>query len=698
MALVLPTPAGPVAALKTSKLAAPARAAALAHRRAQQRWQTGQEHAQHERWAQAAQAFEQASALHVDLAYALAAVHALIKAGQSTQAVLRAQRVRALDPRATLAYTLEAHALWGLGEAAAAVDCLRALPAEAARDQAHHAALAIGLQRSQRHGEAIRAFFDALALKMDDAVTHFRLGMSFKDLGMKAEAAECVRTALLLGGLGLSELAARAQLAFLEREACRWTEADAALAILRPAVRALAPDVAMETGPFPHAVLVGDPLEQLKVARHYAMHVARSVQPAPGRVAHAQPRAKAVSAADPHGHTRLRIGYLSADFHRHATSQLMVQMLESHDRHGFEVTLFSTGPNDHTPMRARIEAASEHFVELHGASFEAVAQRVRACEIDILVDLKGATFDTLLPVLAQRPAPLQVTWLGFPGSTGAPFIDYLIGDAIVTPLCDAAHFSEKIAQLPHCYQPNDAQRELPLASTRAHWGVGRAESVASVESVECGDAVAAAPPGCDDAILLCGFHQSYKISAEVFDCWCEFLHALPGAVLWLLRWNTNVQATLTAAAAARGIGPERLAFAPLLPFQEHLSRLACADIYLDAWPCNAHTTAGEALWVGVPVVTVLGAPFAQRVAASLLHSVALDELVCTDVAAYQRTVIALAGDPPRRAALHAHLLEQRRRSPLFDGAGFARRIEALYQRMWTRAVAGQAPEHLAAQE
>ena len=669
MALVLPIPAGVIAAPAAIKLSAAARAATLAHQRAQQRWHDGQGHAQHEHWAQAAQAFEQASALHADPAYALAAVHALIKAGQSAQAVVRAQRLRAIDPGIALAYTLEAHALLGLSQAAAAVDCLRALPAAALRDQAHHAALAIALQRSHRHDEAIRAFFDALALKMDDAVTHFRLGMSFKDLGMKAEAAECVRTALLLG-LGSSELAARAQLAFLEREACRWIEADVALAELRPAVRALAPDVALETGPFPHAVLVGDPLEQLKVARHYALHVARSVQPSPGRTAHARAQAQPLNKV----HARLRVGYLSADFHRHATSQLMVQMLECHDRSAFEITLFSTGPNDHTPMRARIEASSEHFIELRGASFEAVAQRVRAARIDILVDLKGATFDTLLPVLAQRPAPLQVTWLGFPGSTGAPFIDYLIGDAIVTPLGDAAHFSEKIAQLPHCYQPNDGQRELPLPSTRADWGVADA-----------------------DAILLCGFHQSYKISAEVFDCWCELLHALPGAVLWLLRWNTNVQATLTAAAAARGIGPERLAFAPLLPLQQHLSRLACADVYLDTWPCNAHTTAGEALWCGVPVVTVLGAPFAQRVAASLLHSVALDELVCADVPTYQRTVIALAGDAARRAALRTHLLEQRSSSPLFDGAGFARDIEALYLRMWTRAVAGLPPEHLAAQ-
>jgi predicted O-linked N-acetylglucosamine transferase (SPINDLY family) len=421
----------------------------------------------------------------------------------------------------------------------------------------------------------------------------------------------------------------------------------------------------METGPFPHAVLVDDPLEQLKVARHYALHVQRGVRPLPRRTARENGQGRGQGQGG-----RLRIGYLSADFHLHATSQLMVQMLEHHDRSEFEVTLFSTGPDDGSATRERIKASSEHFEELRGCSVERMAQRVRELGIDILVDLKGATYDTLLPVLAQRPAPLQVTWLGFPGSSGAPFIDYLIGDEIVSPLADAANFSEQIAQLPGCYQPNDSLRALPLPSTRADWGVP------------------------DGALLLCGFHQSYKISAEVFGAWCDLLHALPGAVLWLLQWNTNVQTRLTAAARERGIGPERLAFAPLLPLQEHLSRLACADIYLDAWPCNAHTTAGEALWVGVPVITVRGRTFAQRVAASLLHSVALDELVCDDARGYVEKVVALAADAPRRAQLRAHIATQRSASTLFDGASFARDIEALYQRMWARAAAGLPPTHL----
>ena len=406
-------------------------------------------------------------------------------------------------------------------------------------------------------------------------------------------------------------------------------------------------------------MLVDDPLEQLKVSRHYALHMAALYPALPRHVARA------------HG-GRLRIGYLSADFHQHATAQLMAQMLECHDRGGFEVTLLSAGPRDDSPLRRRLRAGSEHFEELSGKTFEAMARRIRELRIDLLVDLKGATQDTVMPVLAQRPAPLQVTWLGFPGTTGAPFIDYLIGDPLVTPLADEAHFSEKIAQLPHCYQPNDAHRARPLPSIRADWGV---------------------PEG---ALLLCAFHQSYKISSAVMDEWCRLLHELPGSVLWLLQWNTNVETALTAGAAERGIGPERLVFAPLLPLQQHLSRLACADVYLDAWPCNAHTTAGEALWVGVPVVTIEGRTFAQRVASSLLRTVGLPELVCADTISYRASVAALARDPGRRAALRTWLDGQRRSSPLFDGARFARDIESLYLRMWERCVAGERPEHLPA--
>ena len=647
MALTLPTPAEP-------------QPASAAQQRAHRKWRDGQAAAEREHWPQAALEFEQAFSLHGDEAYGLAAAHAFIKAGRSDVAAQRTAGLRRHRPALTLAYTLESHALLERGRAAEAAQCLLALPDGALRDAPYWVSLGVALQRCHRHDEAIAAFMQALALKIDDGVVHFRLGMSFKDKGLKAEAAECVRTALLLG-LDTSELSARAQLLFLEREACRWPQAREEMARLRAAVQAAPEDMRCETGAFPHAVLVDDPAEVLKVARLYARHVAARVAPLPRRAAKARDSANG---------GRLRIGYLSSDFHQHATSQLMAQMLECHDRTRVEVTLFSAGADDASAMRARIAAATEHFEDLRGLTHAAMAQRIRAREIDILVDVKGATHGTLMPVTAMRPAPLQVSWLGFPGSSGMAEVDYLIGDAIVTPPEHAAHFSEKLALLPVCYQPNDAKRALPRPSRRGDWG---------------------APEGVP---LLCGFHQSYKISEAVFDRWCALLHAIPGAVLWLLRWNANVQASLEAAARARGLDPQRLCFAPMLPLEEHLSRLACADLYLDAWPCNAHTTAGEALWCGVPVVTLIGPTFAQRVAASLLHAVALPELVCESEAGYEATVRALCADPARRAALREHLVAQRRTSPLFDGARFARDLEALYERMWARATAGLLPEHL----
>lgn len=640
-------------------LAAASAAPVAAARRALGLWESGQQHARHGRWPAAAAAYARAADLQQDAAYATAAAHALIKCGRAAEAVRRARQLRALQPLDPLGYTLESNAWLARGQGPEALACLEACPAGVAPDRAFLSSKAFALQLCGRHADAIPVFLQALGLKIDDAQLHYHLGSSFRQLGLKAEAAECVRTALVLG-LGGSELAARAQLVFLEREACRWAQAADELQPLREALRVLPPPQPAETSPFCHAVLVDDPAEQLKVARHYALHVAGRVEALPRQ------RARA------HG-GRLRLGYLSSDFHNHATCELLVQVLEHHDRGRVEVFALSAGPDDGTALRRRVAAAVEHFVELRGCSHAQIAARVRELRIDILVDLKGATLDTLLPVLAARPAPLQVGWLGFPGSSGAPYIDYLVGDPVVTPLAHAPHYAEKIAQLPHCYQPNDARRERARPTRRSDWGLP------------------------EQALLLCAFHQSYKISEPVFDLWCGLLRERQDACLWLLQWNTNVEHQLRAAAAARGVDPQRLIFAPLLPLQQHLDRLACADLYLDAWPCNAHTTAGEALWVGVPVLTLRGTTFAQRVAASLLHTLQLDELVCDDAEAYRAKVLALAADPERRAALRRHLEDERDRNPLFDGAAFARDWEALLQRMWQRALRGAPPQHLAAE-
>ena len=635
----------------------PALARSAVARRAHRHFLDGRAHASKEQWPGAVRAYEKAANLLHDSAYALAAAHASIKAAQPRDAIERLRKLRRVCPDLTLAYTLESHAWLELSRVDEAVAVLQSLPELAARDHTYHVSLAVGLQRLGQHEAAVQAFMAALALKIDDALSHFRMGMSFKDLGLKAEAAECVRTALALG-LGSSELSARALLTFLEREACRWGEAERELATLRSAVQAAPADAPVETGAFVHAVLVDDALEQRKAAAFYAQHLAARTAPLPRRPAKAQDG-------------RLRVAYLSADFHQHATSQLAVQMLEAHDRSRFEITLFSAGPDDGTPLRRRMQAAAEHFVDVHGQGVARIAAAIRERRIDILVDAKGATAGSVMQAMAYRSAPVQVNWLGFPGTSGADYIDYLIGDPVVTPLAHAAHFSERIAQMPLCYQPNDSQRALPQMQPRATWGLP------------------------EHALVLCGFHQSYKISRDVFAAWCRLLHALPQAVLWLLRWNANVQRALTTAAVANGIDASRLVFAPVLPADQHLSRLSSADVFLDTWPCNAHTTASEALWAGVPPVTVVGETFAQRVAASLLHASGLYELACRDVAQYEQTVQQLAADPARRDDLRNRLIAQRSHA-LFDGVRFARDIEALYQRMWARAVAGLPPEHLPA--
>jgi predicted O-linked N-acetylglucosamine transferase (SPINDLY family) len=634
--------------------------------RARAQWQLGQGLAKRGQWDQAVRAFATAAQLVPDdPLYALNHARAQLAAGRLGDAAAEAQRAFDLDTRSAVACALAAHCLMEGKRFREATACLRRLDAAVERGHDYHFTLARSLQLGGQPREAIVAFFDALALKIDDANTHYQLGVCFNDLRMKEEASQCFQTALAMG-VGEHELGVRGLLSYFEREACHWEGAQEALAQLRAAVHALPADAAIATAPFAHVTLFDDPQEQLVAARSLARHLARGITPLGGA---GQARRRSDWAA---GRRRMRIGYVSCDFHEHATSILMAEMLEQHDRTRFEVTLYAHDAPDGSRMRTRIEAACEHFIDVRAESDREVAERIRADGIDLLIDLKGYTKDHRLGIFAWRPAAVQATFLGFPGSTGAPYIDYLVGDAVVTPLEHAAHYAEKIAQMPVCYQPNDRQRALPPAPARRDHGLP------------------------EDAVVLAGFNQPYKISAEVFDTWCRLLHALPQAVLWLLEWNEQSRANLTREAQARGIDPARLVWAPRLAPAEHMARMQLADLFVDTWPCNAHTTASDALWAGVPVVTWAGRTFASRVAASLVHAAGLPELACRDVAHYEETIIALAGDAPRRQAMRAHLVAARTGSPLFDSLRFARDIEALYERMMQRHAQGLAPDHLPA--
>lgn len=370
--------------------------------------------------------------------------------------------------------------------------------------------------------------------------------------------------------------------------------------------------------PFTVLALTDDPAVQLSGARLYSRKVLGEIVPW---------RAAAV----PDRQAPIRLGYLSSDLHAHATSYLAADLFESHDRSRFRTYAYSLGPDDRSPMRQRVRAAFDVFRDMRGQSIDTIQQRIREDAIDILVDLKGHTFRALPEVFAGRPAPLQLAFLGFPGTLGTKALDYIIADDVVLPPAAQADFDEAPLCLPVCYQPQDRQWRKGGAANRSAHGLPV------------------------DGVVLACFNQVYKINAEVFSDWLEILRAVPETLLWLLEPGAAARRRLAQAAEAGGVEARRLVFAPLLPHADHLARLALADMVLDTFPYGAHTTASDALRCGVPVVTRSGRSFASRVAASLLTHAGLPELVTVSRAAYVRLLIDLARDAGARQGLKARV-------------------------------------------
>lgn len=369
----------------------------------------------------------------------------------------------------------------------------------------------------------------------------------------------------------------------------------------------------------------------------------------------------------PRSGERLRIGYLSTDFFQHPTAVLVAGVLEQHDRTRHRIYGYSTGPDDGSALRTRIEKACHRFLDTRGWPPERLAQRIREDGIDVLVDLKGHTDGAPLAALMLRPAPVQAHWVGYPGTLAAPCIDYLIGDAIVTPPEHEADYAEAIVRLPNCYQPNDRSRAA-AAETPPRAALGLPEG----------------------AVILCGFNATWKINAQVMAAWTRILKACPDAVLWLLARDDAdpARANLRAAAQAVGIAPERIVFAQHRPLPEYLALYRHADLMLDTWPYNAHTTASDALWMGCPLVTWTGETFAGRVATSLVTALGLPELAARDEEEYVALAIALVRDPGRRAALRERIAEGVATSPVYDAAGYARALERAYSAMADQARRG----------
>ncbi len=607
-------------------------------------------------WGLALQAFEAALKISPkDDVYLVNAAKAALESDRLEKAIDYSVSALACNPDSEVALFLRVAALQRLQNHAQTLAYLQSLPEERRQSREYWSALGCALQNTGKQQEAISAFMEVLIRQMDDAISHYRMGISFYELQLKEEASECFRTGLLLG-LGPNALHVHGMLAYAERENCRWVQAAEEEACMRSIVDSLDDKARVMTAPFAHITLTDDPLHQLKACRLMSNNFA-DIKPVVRRARVRQGE-------------RIRVGYVSADFHQHATSVLMADVFEHHDRSRFEVFLYSHGPDDKTAMRKRIENAAEHFVELAGASDQDIAQRIADDQIDLLIDLKGYTAQNRMGVFARRPAPVQVTYLGFPGTTGSSFIDYIIGDPFVTPLAHEANFSEKIAQLPVCYQPNDRQRPRPQPMSRKAAGLP------------------------DDALVLCGFNQAYKISPEVLDVWCGFLQDIPNAVLWLLDWHGQARPHLEDELSVRGVDLARIRWAPRLGLADHINRTQLADIFIDTWPCNAHTTASDALWSGLPVVTFMGQTFASRVAGSLLNAVGLPELITESRDAYRAKVLALAADPTERQRLRRHLADARDQAPLFNSARYTRDLEELLARMASHHAQGLTVNHL----
>jgi len=375
---------------------------------------------------------------------------------------------------------------------------------------------------------------------------------------------------------------------------------------------------------------------------------------------------------DVYRHDKIRVAYLSADFRTHATALLMAGVFEAHDRARFETTAISFGADDRSAMRARLEAGFDHFVDMRDVRDAEIAQRLRREEVDIVVDLKGFTQESRPGILAYRPAPIQAQYLGYPGTMAASYYDYVIADACVIPEEHRPFFSEQVAYLPDTYQCNDSKRAIaPRAPRRAEVGLP------------------------ENGFVFCCFNNNHKILPEMFDIWMRLLRQVDNSVLWLLQDNQVVARNLSREAIARGVAPERLVFARRCLPAEHLARQRLADLFLDTLPYNAHTTCSDALWAGLPVVTVLGGCFAGRVAASLLSALGVPELIGRSLEEYEALALKLARDRTALAAIRDKVVRNRDTYPLFDTARFTRNLEAAYISMWERYQRGERPQTFA---
>jgi len=509
----------------------------------------------------------------------------------------------------------------------------------------------LALQEFKRLDEALDSYDRALQIKPDYAEAHSNRGNALRELRRLDQALDSYDRVL--------KLKPDVEWAYgtwlhTKMKLCAWTDLERQVAALLARVASRE----RTTAPFALLALTNSLSVQRMAAEIWASAKYPASDALPGMVNRGR-------------REKIRVGYYSADFCEHATAYLMAELFERHDRDRFELFAFSLGPDKKDAMRQRVAAAFDQFIDVQRQSDKEVALQSRVLGIDIAVDLKGFTQDSRPGIFALRAAPLQVSYLGYPGTMGADYMDYLIADRTLIPESSRQHYAEKIAYLPDSYQVNDGKRAIAEQTfTREALGLPRI------------------------GVVFCCFNNSYKITPASFAGWMRILEQVEGSVLWLLEDNATAARNLRREAEARGVGAERLVFAPRMPLAEHLARHRAADLFIDTLPCNAHTTASDALWAGLPVLTCLGESFAGRVAASLLNAIELPELVTTTPEQYEALAVALGTDPPQLEEIRRKLERNRLTTPLFDTPRFTRHLEAAYMQMYERYQADLPPDHL----
>lgn len=590
--------------------------------------------------------------------------------------------------------------------------CQRAIHLKPGFALAHYN-LGIAFQHTGKTEDAAEAFRQAIAIHPDFPEAYCNLGLVFMDLGKREEAIEAYRRAVEIRpafpeafnnlGQPLCELRRLEEATDAYRQAVAtkpdYIEAIGNLStilrkrgLLEEALRVYEQGVALCPGNIKAEIEVINlrrlvcEWKSFEADTQRLLDLSDYAEPfiflnSPSTLAQQQSCArKWVSKMQHHAafdHTRsrtagpIRIGYLSSDFRRHATAYLIAELFERHDRSRFETFAYSYGYDDGSDIRQRLVNSFDHFIDFNSTPAHESAQRIYDDQIDILVDLKGYTGDSRTGIVIDRPAPLQVNYIGYPGSTGADFYDYIIADSFVAPAEHQPFFDEKIVHLPHAYQPNDTKREISSRVIMRH---------------ECG-----LP---DRGFVFCSFNGSYKITPLFFDVWMRLLNAVPGSVLWLLSIDPAIQANLQREAAARGVAPERLIFAEGMPLPLHLARHRLADLFLDTAPICAHTTASDSLWAGLPILTCAGETFVGRVAGSLLRAVGLPELITYSISEYESKALELATDPQKLNDIKNKLASQRLTSPLFDIVQYTHDLEDAYTRMFNLRLTGQPPRSM----